>query len=187
MDLLLESGAVISALLYVFLAAREKPVCFVFGLISSAIYIYICVQTAYYYDAFINAYYVVMSFYGLFLWKRGNQEKAVVINSLSRRQKLYYLAVGVVLTVIFGFIGLTYLNSSLPFIDAFTTVFAFIATWMVVKKNIENWIIWIVVDGVGIGMYWYKDLKLTALLFLIYTIIAFFGYTEWKKKLKTAH
>jgi nicotinamide mononucleotide transporter len=88
---------------------------------------------------------------------------------------------GISLTLILAFGAERFSTAELAYLDAFTTVFAIIATYMVVKKYIENWLIWIVVDLVASGMYFYKDLYFTSLLFLIYTLIAIFGYFKWKK------
>ena len=72
----------------------------------------------------------------------------------------------------------------MPIIDSFTTCFSIIATFLVVKKILENWIYWIIIDLVSIYIYFSRDLHLTSLLFLVYTVIAIIGYFNWKKKLQ---
>lgn len=183
---ILEIIAVVTALLYVFFAAREKPVCFLFGFLSSVIYIYITYVAKYYFDTFINAYYVVMSVYGWIHWKQPGNGQQRVITSWGTGKFIGVIVGGITITVIFGWVSSLYTDASLPYIDGFTTVFALIATWMVVKKYLENWLIWIVVDAIGVGMYWWKNLYLTAGLYFVYTIIALIGYMEWKRKMKKA-
>ena len=91
---------------------------------------------------------------------------------------------GGTLTIVLAFVAEYFSNTQLAYLDAFTTIFAIIATFMVVKKRLENWLIWIVVDLVASGMYFYKELYFTALLFFTYTIIAIVGYFKWKKLLQ---
>ncbi|MCH7658497.1 MAG: nicotinamide mononucleotide transporter, partial [Bacteroidetes bacterium] len=73
--------------------------------------------------------------------------------------------------------------SDLPYWDAFTTAASIVATWMLARKIIEHWIVWIIIDSVSFCLYIYKELYVTVVLFLIYTTLAFFGYYEWKKNL----
>ena len=83
-----------------------------------------------------------------------------------------------------GFYLSIYSTAKMPIIDSFTTVFSVIATYMVTKKVLENWLYWIVIDIVSVYLYFSRDLQLTSLLFVIYTIVAIFGYFSWKKKVQ---
>ena len=80
-----------------------------------------------------------------------------------------------------GYVFDHYTSASMAYVDSFTTVFAVIATWMMVERYIENWIIWIVADAIAIYLYTVKDHYPIALLFLVYTVIAVFGYYNWRK------
>ncbi|MBR9831906.1 nicotinamide mononucleotide transporter [bacterium] len=180
---ILEIIGVISSLLYIYFATKENRLCFLFGLISSTIYVYICFSYQLYFDTLINLYYIVMSFVGWAMWSENKNKVEEKVKSIQNKTFLLYATIGGLATLVFGGIALNYSDASLPFVDSFTTVFAIIATVMVVKKQIENWLIWIIVDGVGIGMYFYKELYFTSFLFLIYTIIAIQGYRKWKTQL----
>lgn len=180
----LEVTAVISALIYVFLAARGNKWCFLFGLISSAIYVYITFKLNFYFDVLINLYYIVMSYFGYISWSTEKDNGTLQISTTPKNQLKLYVIIGVILTVILAFIAEYFSNAQLAYLDAFTTIFAIIATLLVVKKQLENWLIWMVVDLVASGMYFYKELYFTALLFIIYTIIAIVGYFKWKKLLQ---
>jgi nicotinamide mononucleotide transporter len=83
-----------------------------------------------------------------------------------------------------GFYFATYTNAKMPIVDSFTTVFSLFATYMVVKKILGNWLYWIIIDTVSVYLYFSRDLHLTALLFMAYTIIAIFGYFNWLKKVQ---
>lgn len=180
----LETTAVISALLYVFLAARGNKWCFLFGLISSAIYVYITFKLNFYFDVLINLYYIAMSYFGWISWSTEKDNSTLLISTTPKIQLKLYVIAGGILTIVLAFVAEYFSNAQLAYLDAFTTIFAIIATFMVVKKQLENWLIWIVVDLVASGMYFYKELYFTALLFFIYTIIAIVGYFKWKKLLQ---
>jgi len=179
----LEIIGVSTALIYIGLATKGNKWCFLFGLISSVVYIYLSVVLKFYFDTAINIYYVIMSFYGWFAWSATNNSSDFIPLQLKKKSFLIYLASGTVITVVLAFIVDQLSDAALPYFDAFTTIFAIIATYMVVKKWIENWLIWIVVDTIAAGMYWHKELYLTSLLFALYTIISIVGYQKWKKQL----
>ncbi len=180
----LEITAVISALIYVFLAARGNKWCFLFGLISSAIYVYITFKLNFYFDVLINLYYIAMSYFGWISWSTEKDNSTLQISTTPKNQLKFYVIAGGTLTIVLAFVAEYFSNTQLAYLDAFTTIFAIIATFMVVKKRLENWLIWIVVDLVASGMYFYKELYFTALLFFTYTIIAIVGYFKWKKLLQ---
>ncbi len=179
----LEAIAVISSLVYLYLATKENKWCFLFGLISSIIYVYICFEIKLYFDTFINFYYVIMSFVGFLSWNKTKKDSPANINKISLSKFTIFSSIGLLISLGLGFYANKYTDAAFPFIDAFTTIFALIATWMVIKKYLENWIIWIVVDGISIALYYQKSLVFTSFLFLIYTIIAIQGFYKWKRQL----
>ncbi len=171
--------AVITALIYVYLASKANRICFVFGLISSAILVYICLSDHLYFDTFINAYYVVMSVVGWYSWN--GEESGPKIRILHKKAFVLLLLSGLLLSLALAFVVDTYTSASMAYIDSFTTVFAVLATWMLVERYIENWLVWIVADAVAIYLYLVKGHYPIALLFGVYTIIAIYGYVNWKK------
>ena len=90
----------------------------------------------------------------------------------------------IVLTLISGYILSGYTNSDLPWLDAFTTSASIVAMWMLARKILENWLFWIIIDIVSMGMYIYKGLFPTVILFFVYSTVAIIGYYEWRKDLK---
>ena len=116
------------------------------------------------------------------MWNKENKEE---IKEWSEIKHLLIILSGAILTFFMGFYFSTYTNSQMPIIDSFTTVFSIIATYMVIKKVLGNWLYWIVIDAVSVYLYFNRDLHLTSLLFIAYTIIAIFGYFSWMKKMKT--
>ena len=175
----IEWTAVITALLYVYLASAANRICFLFGLISSAFLVYICATDHLYFDTFINGYYVVMSVVGWYMWK--GETEVLEIREMKSRTFIGISILGILVFVGLGFVFDKYTGASMAYVDSFTTVFAVIATWMMVERYLENWIIWIVADAISIYMYTVKDHYPIALLFLVYTVIAIFGYYNWKR------
>ena len=179
---LIEWVGVITALLYVYFATKGFRVCFVFGLISSAIFIYICFTDRLFFDTAINAYYVVMSVVGWIRWK--SEDEAFHPDSIGWKQLITLLIISTVVAMVLGYIADNYTSASLSYVDAYTTVLAVVGTWMMVQKITENWLIWILADSISIFMYSYKDHYPMALLFAFYTVIAVYGYANWKKMMK---
>jgi nicotinamide mononucleotide transporter len=177
---ILEWLAVFLALIYVVLASKGWRSCFVFGLISSAIFVEICFRERLYFDAGISAYYVIMSIVGWYGWKNESGEIEVV--KIGRSRFIYLISIALVVSITLGFVTLKYTDASLPYADSFTTVMAVLATWLMVKRIIQNWLIWIVADAVSIFMYLYKGHQPIAILFLVYTLVAIYGYLNWNKK-----
>ena len=182
----LEIIAVITAITYVVLASMEKILCWLFGIISSAIFVYIFFQVNYQLDAILNIFYVLMGFYGWYAWNRGkNDGNTRPILSFNLKKMAMIFLVGTVISGMVGYIFDVQMHSSKPYLDAFTTVFAMMATLMVAQKILENWLIWILIDALSIYLYLHKSLYFTAFLFVIYIIIAVYGYLSWKKRLQT--
>tara|TARA_R110002049_G_scaffold163790_1_gene329766 strand:- start:585 stop:1181 length:597 start_codon:yes stop_codon:yes gene_type:complete len=178
---ILEVSAVIASLIYVYLAAKTNRNCFIFGGISSAIYVYICIKYRLFFDTFLNGFYIIMSIIGFIAWNKPKTDQP--IQFMAPKTFLWISLIGAAVVFLAGYIVASSSDASLPYVDAFTTIFALIGTVMVIKKYIENWIIWIIVDAVSVGLYYYKGLYFTALLFLIFTVIAIKGYLEWKKQI----
>ncbi len=136
----------------------------------------------------LQGYYVAISIYGWYFWlKGGNKTKTIEVPVSRLSKKIFWLMIPVT-AVVYGiilYILLNYTDSPVPYMDSMTTALSVVATWMLARKIIEHWIIWVFVDAVSAGLYIYKSLWPTTVLFIIYTIMAVAGYYEWKKKLKT--
>lgn len=182
----LETAGVISALLFTILAAYEKRACWPFGFISSMIYVYLCVEIKLYQDAIINVYYAAMAVYGWWSWGKISQNNylKLTIQVLNNKLRVKYLMVGLFFTLISGCFFYLFTDASYPFADAFTTVFAFLATWLQARKKIENWIVFFLVDAVSAVLYFQKSLYITSLLFVLYTLLCAFAWNRWKQKIK---
>ena len=180
----IESLAVIFAIIYLILAAKEDVKCWYAAIISSILYIYIMYEADLIMESMLQIFYVLMAVYGWLQWNNIVDKKIKLkIKSWRKINHIYAILLIIVLSIISGMLLQKYTEAALPFMDAFTTWGAIISTYMVAKKILENWIYWFVIDSISIYLYVSRELYLTAILFLIYLIIIFFGYKSWKKKL----
>jgi len=187
LDNYIELLGAIFGLLYIILSIRQNIWCWPVGLITSALYIYVFYITKFYADMGLQVYYLVVSIYGWYFWLFGGKSKKTDDLKISRVKfnlSIYLVIATVVLFGIIAYILVNYTDSEIPYWDAFTTAGSFVATWMLARKIIEHWLVWIIIDAVSLGLYIYKGLYATVILFAVYTVLAVTGYIEWKKELK---
>ena len=178
----------ILGLIYIFFSIRQHILTWPVGLLTSVFYVAIFYQSGFYADMGLQVYYVFISIYGWYFWlkgKRSDEDKKVPVKKSSNILWLKILATTLLLFLIILYILKNYTNSTVPVMDSLTTALSISATWMMARKYIEHWVIWIFVDIVSAGLYIYKNLWPTVILFLVYTVMAYIGYIEWKKDLKT--
>ena len=179
---IIESGAVLFSILYVVLAAKQNIWCWFFAGISVTLYIYICFISHLFAETGLQVFYLFMAVYGYYNWN--NSKIAININQWNFSKHLFLILIAAIITFLMGFYFTTYTSAKMPIVDSFTSVFSIIATYMLTKKVLESWLYWIVIDAMSIYLYFSRDLHLTSLLFLIYTVIAIFGYFAWIKQMR---
>ncbi len=173
-------------LLYILLSIKQNIWCWPVGFITSALYVYVFFVTKFYADMGLQVYYLMVSVYGWYHWMFGAKSKKqddLKISKTNIKLAIYLFLATSILFIIISYILVNYTDSEIPYWDAFTTAASFVATWMLARKIIEHWIIWVVVNSVSLGLYIYKGLYPTVILFAVYTVLAILGYIEWKKKL----
>ena len=175
----LESIAVLFSILYVILVARENIWCWAAAIISVSLYIFICYEAKLYAETGLQFFYLIMALAGYFLWKESPNKKQLSIKELSIVNHALILFFGIICTLILGYVLTIYTQAKLPLLDSFTTIFSIIATFMVIKKILENWLYFIAIDLISVFLYNSRDLQQTAMLFVLYTIIACVGYYNW--------
>jgi len=175
----------ITALVYVVLAARENAWCWPFGIVSCGLWAYASfADYSLYLDALLQLFYVGMGFWGWYWWKAGKTSGAQApILRWSFRQHLPWLIAGTGLAFVFGYFFDVYTPAAATYLDAVTTVFAMLATWLLTRKVLENWLYWIVVDAAYIYLYATRGAWLFSAVMVIYTGIAVMAYFGWRKRL----
>ena len=178
------SGALIS-LVYLYFSVKQIIWLWPFGLLSALFYIWIYYFSGFYADMSLQVYYVLISLYGWYLWSAGRDSKKgkteLEISRVSRRAIVILACVFMILWFGISLVLIRYTDSQIPVMDALTTAGSIIATWMLAKKILEHWLLWIVIDAISIGLYFYRGLYATLVLFIVYTMVAILGYLAWKK------
>lgn len=181
-----EGLAVVLAVAYLLLAAREHIACWACALASTAIYTVVFWDVSLLMEAALNVYYMAMAVYGWQQWRYGGStHHGVTIRTLTWRQHGLILAIVAVLTVVSGSLLSGKTTAVWPYVDSFTTWASVITTVLVAKKYLENWLYWFVIDGVSIPLYLDRGLYLTAALFAVYLVIVVFGYLSWQRHMRT--
>lgn len=188
LDLLLEILGFCVGILYLWWEYHASPRVWLASVVMPAISMWIYFDKGLYADFGINIYYLVIAVYGYWHWTHRSDTSS----SASKKDTLPIThihgvwlwgaaAVAVALwAALWAFLHFC-TDSTVPVADAFTTALSIVATWMLARKYIEQWLVWMAVDTVCVGLYIYKGIYLYATLYLGYTLIAQLGYRKWQK------
>jgi len=180
----IELFAVACGLLSVWFMKKESILVYPFGIVNVVIYIYICFTAKLYAYAGINVFYAAMSIYGWYNWTRKSAgDGSLRITRLPLPHLVAYLAAILVFFVVLRILLVSVTDSEVPTWDALTTSIYIIGMWLLARKKIENWIAWITGDVISIGLFAYQGLLFSSFQFLVFTVIAVFGFLEWRRKL----
>lgn len=178
---LLEVIGVITGLLCVYLAAKNIIWNWPFAIVSVVIYIFIFFEAHLFADMGLQVYFLVTNIYGWYYWsKKPATEARTPVTRIKKIEVISSVIAIVVFTFILGSV-LKYTTASYPYLDSFCTACSLVAQLFLARKVLENWLVWIFVDVVYVGVYIFKDLHLTAVMYAIYIAIALLGYIDWKK------
>lgn len=178
----LEIAGTLAGLLYLWFEYKASIWLWPVSIIMPAIYIIVYYQARLYADSGISIYYLLAGIYGWWAWAKHTvkgKEKSIAFTPRRLIVPLFF-----VLSIVFMLIGSVlsaYTNSTVPWWDSFTTALSIIAMWMLARKYVEQWLVWLVVDVASCGLYIYKELYFTSFLYGLYAVIAFFGYLKWKQ------
>jgi len=184
MNLALEIIAVGLSLTFLILLIKENIYCWFFGITGSLVSIFLFYRIGLYAESILYCYYVLIGFYGYQLWNsKANAQELPIIDVLPK-QHFSYILIGVVTALCLGYVLENYTEASKPYLDAFTTIFSFIASYLEAKKILSVWYYWIIVNGVTLGLYLNKELYIYFILTLLYFALSFYGLREWNRKIK---
>jgi nicotinamide mononucleotide transporter len=186
LQIILEFLVFVFGIASVILAKKENIWVYPTGLIATVITTYLLYQAKYFGDMTMNAYYTVMSIYGWYRWSSKSNVPNLKITRTNKREKLIGLAL-FLLTVLFTYMVYKFFNYTLEipnYIDIFTSGLFFTAMWYMALKKIENWTLWIIGDCIVVPLFAYRGLGMLSLQYLIFTVIAIYGYLEWKNVLQ---
>jgi len=178
----------------VWLISRRRMLTWPVGIISVLFYMVLFYQIRLYSDTIEQVYYLGASVYGWWMWNKSPRDEGQITDvGYSQPRKIWFW---IGLTVILSVLTSIFMSrihilfpvvfpdaASFPFLDALTTVMSFVAMWLMAQKKTESWIYWIIVDVIGIGLYFVKDVKFISFLYVILLILAINGLRMWRKAL----
>jgi len=177
-------AAVIGAI-GVYLAVRQNIWSWPIGIVGVALYVIVFHRARLYADMGLQVIYIIISLYGWYQWLYGGPGRTTLKVTRAKPHHYIILAVlGVSGAWVTGLLLGRHTDASLPWLDSAVTSTSLVAQWMMTRKLLENWIVWVTVDLVYIGMFIYKELYPTAVLYVVFTILAAWGYIQWKAALR---
>lgn len=183
-DIVLELIGILFGLLSVWYAKKNTVWVYPTGMISTAIFVYLLFKWALLGDMIINAYYFVMSVYGWCYWSKKEEEVIVhPVTSTSKKEvkTAVLLFVASILFVFWVYQAFDKWTDWTAYVDTFTAAIFFVGMGLMARRKIEHWLFWIVGDIISIPLYFFKGLTLTSFQYIIFTLIAIYGYRSWKK------
>ncbi len=181
-----ELAGTIFGLVYVWFSIRQSLNTWPAGIITSMIYCWVFLEAKFYAGMGLQLYYLIISVYGWWSWTHGEKsnsgEDELRVSRTSQGLWIKLFSTNLILNVLMYFLLKRYTDSPVPFWDAFTTSLSIVATWMLARKKLEHWLIWIFVDFISASVYFHRGLYSTVFLFLVYAIMAGIGFYEWQKE-----
>ncbi len=192
MDTAIEIIGTIVGFIYIWLEYRASIYLWIASIVMPAIYLYVYYNAGLYADFGINIYYLVIALYGWLAWRYGftitgrrdNNKEELRITRTPKRVWVKLLLTFIAAQATISYILIFHTDSNVPLCDSFTTALSIVGMWMLARKYLEQWWVWLVVDAVSAGLYIYKELYFTAILYAIYAIISIFGYINWRKTMQ---
>ena len=177
----LETAGMLATLLGIWLTTKRLLICWPVVLLADFLYLVVFYQSQLYSDALLQVFFVAFTLYGWWHWWRGvRQDGEVRVVPLPFASMIGAIGAGMVGSFLLGALAVRF-HAALPHLDAALTSYSLVASWWGARKHIANWWLWIVVDLVYVGEYVYKDLWLTALLYLVLVGLAILGLRDWRR------
>lgn len=177
----IELAGLITGIICVWLNSREHIAGWFFAIISCGLYIQIFYEAKIYGDMLLQIFFIIISIYGWYNWKFGNKDKIQLpVSLMPIRYYLILLVLVMIAVVSFGYYLDNFTDSPVPYLDASTNAVSLVAQWMMARKYLENWLVWIGVDVVYVGLFINRELYLTTLLYGVFLVLATWGYFYWR-------
>ena len=180
----LEIIAALFGVVSVFLSVRQNIWSWPTAIVNVGLYIFVFYETRLYADTGLQVVYVVLNAYGWYHWLYGGKNRTELpVTRTGLRLGLFLATLVAAGTILIGTLLARNTDAALPYIDALTTSTSLVAQWMMTRKLLENWPVWVAVDVVYIGMYINRSLRVTAVLYFIFLILSVVGYFQWRRSL----
>jgi len=178
----LEITAAVFGAVAVYLAARENIWSWPTAIVNVSLYTIVFFQSRLYADMGLQVVYLVLSIYGWYNWLHGGSQRSTLqVTRASARLLLGLVAFIVIASYALGATLATQTNAALPYLDSALTVTSLGAQWLMTRKILENWLLWIAVDIVYVPMFLSRGLPATAVLYAVFLVLAVLGFVEWRR------
>ena len=176
----IEIIAIIISIIGVTLTIKRQMWCWFFNFIAFVLYAYIFYEYKLYGETILQFIFIVMNLYGFYHWRKGKvEEHTIRIEKSNAPTLVMQMVLASIAGLLFG-LGLHYFtDASLPILDAQLAAFSLLATYWTTQKYIATWVLWVIVDIVYVGMFFYKSLYLTAGLYAVFIGLAILGWKQW--------
>jgi nicotinamide mononucleotide transporter len=180
-----EVAGFVTGALCVWLVARQNPWNWPIGTLNNLAFLVLFATSGLYADSGLQVVYIALALYGWWAWLRGGERhSALPVSRTTRAQWWWLLAVGVAGTLLLVWVLTTFTETNVPWTDSVTTVLSLLATWGQTRKKVECWWLWIVADVIYVPLYAYKDLWLTAILYVGFMALCVLGLRNWTRSLR---
>jgi nicotinamide mononucleotide transporter len=178
----LEISAAVFGAVSVYLSAKENIWSWPTAIINVGLYTIVFFQSRLYADMGLQVVYLTLSIYGWYNWLHGGEQRTVLHVSRATPRTLAVLAVLVIAgSLVLGATLHRHTNAALPFLDSALTVTSLAAQWLMTRKILENWLLWLAVDVVYVPMFISRGLIATAVLYAVFLLLAMLGYISWRR------
>jgi len=185
-DHIIEIFGAVTGIIYVFLEIKQNIWLWPVGIATSVTYIYVFRINGFYADMLLQVYYLIISIYGWWAWKHGTlkadeQNKDLKIMRLDVRTTVWTSAATLFIFAVMWYVLDNWTDSPVPLWDAVITTLSVVATWMLTRKILEQWHVWIIANAIAIAVYIFKGMYPTVILFIVYFVMAVEGLREWRR------
>lgn len=189
LNVLLDILKVSVGLVYLYLEYNAKKSLWIVSVIMPIIGMWLFYNKGLYADFAINIYYLVIAVYGYITWSRhsASEKPELPITHVGVRTSIALVGVWALMWCAVAWVLATFTDSTVVWLDSFTTSLSVVGMWMLARKYIEQWWVWFVVDGVYVYLYYYKGIYFSGTLYAFYTVMAVMGYFRWKKMMKQSN
>lgn len=178
----LETIAALFGILSVWLSTREHIASWPTAIVNVGLYFVVFRRAQLYADMWLQAIYLALSCYGWYEWKFGGADRTELpVSRVTRREALRLIPIGLVAASGLALYFERHTDAALPWVDSALSVLSLIAQWMMTRKLLENWVVWIIADVAYVAMFLSKALYVTAALYAVFLVLATKGYFDWRR------
>jgi nicotinamide mononucleotide transporter len=174
--------AVLFSLICTWLAVKKHILNWPMGIIAVIAYMLLFYKEKLYADMVLQVIFMIQGFYGWYNWVHKKEESEITVSCLSFKKRILYVAIIIGLSLTWAYLLINFTNASSPLVDSFVATTSLVANWLMAKKKIENWILWIIADIIYVALFWYKELYLSSFIYLVFLCLAYKGYKDWNRK-----